>query len=247
MGLVDYKKAFDSVEILDVIDALNQRDVKPVYVNVLQHVYRYAKSYIRLHKDSKRFRLQRGVRQCDTSSPKLFVACLKKVFRKQRWEKKGIKIDGEYRSHLRFTDDILIFANSILELQEMLHDLNQANLEAGLSLKKTKVMYNEFAEDLEEPNTTNNNEIEEVDHYISLGQCIFMYSTSKEQRDQTSYHPQMASFQQSKCNLQKQIYFDRSQTPGLRSVYLTNNYLRIRDLESYETTNPETQNYAESP
>ena len=37
----------------------------------------------------------------------------------------------------------------------MLRELNQASLEVGLSmnLKKTKVMYNEFAEDVEEPTT----------------------------------------------------------------------------------------------
>ena len=80
---------------------------------------------------------------------------MEKVFRKLRWEKKGIKIDSEYLSHLRFADGIIIFANSMEELQEMLHELNQASLEVGLSmnLKKTKVMYNEFAEDVEEPTT----------------------------------------------------------------------------------------------
>ena len=181
--VVDYNKAFDSVEIPDVIDALNEQGVEPVYVNVLQHIYKYAKSYIRLHKDSKRFRLRRGVRQGDTSSPKLFIACLGKVFRKLRWEKKGIKIDGEYLSHLRFADDIIIFANNIVELKEMLHDFNQASLEVGLSmnLKKTKVMYNEFADDVEEPTTIDSNELEEVDHYIYLGQCISMDFASKEQ------------------------------------------------------------------
>ena len=80
---------------------------------------------------------------------------MEKVFRKLRWEKKGIKIDSEYLSHLRFANGIIIFANSMEELQEMLHELNQASLEVGLSmnLKKTKVMYNEFAEDVEEPTT----------------------------------------------------------------------------------------------
>ena len=161
----------------------NGQGVEPVYVNVLQHIYKYAKSYIRLHKDYKRFILRRGVRQGDTSSPKLFIACLEKGFRKLRWEKKGIKIDGEYLRNLRFADDIIIFANSIVELQEMLHDLNQASLEVGISmnLKKTKVMYNEFAEDVEEPTNIDSNEIEEVDHYIYLGQCISMDSASKEQ------------------------------------------------------------------
>ena len=51
------------------------------------------------------------------SSPKT-VHCLLGKGRSQttmseRWEKRGIKIDGEYLSHLRFADDIIIFANSI--------------------------------------------------------------------------------------------------------------------------------------
>ena len=65
----------------------------------------------------------------------------------------------------------------------MLHDLNQASLEVGLSmnLKKTKIMCNEFAEDVEEPTIIDSNQIEEVDHYIYLGQRISMDSASKEQ------------------------------------------------------------------
>ena len=35
VGLVDYNKAFDSVEIHDVIEALQEQEVDPVYVNVL--------------------------------------------------------------------------------------------------------------------------------------------------------------------------------------------------------------------
>lgn len=49
---------------------------------------------------------------------------LEKVFRKLRWAMKRIKIDGECLSNLRFADDIIIFANSIEELQEMLYELN---------------------------------------------------------------------------------------------------------------------------
>ena len=45
--------AFDSVEIPDVIEALQEQGVDPVYVNVLKHIYKQAKSFIRLHKDSK--------------------------------------------------------------------------------------------------------------------------------------------------------------------------------------------------
>ena len=48
----------------------------------------------------------------------------------------------------------------------------------------------------------------------------------------------------SECYLQR--HCNRSRTLGLRSVHLTNSHLQICDLESYETTNLETQNYAES-
>ena len=65
----------------------------------------------------------------------------------------------------------------------MLQKLNQATLEVRLSmnLKKNKVMYNEFAKKVEEPTTIDSNEIDEVDHYIYLGQYFSMDSASKEQ------------------------------------------------------------------
>ena len=79
-------------------------------------------------------------------------------------------IDGEYLSHLRFADDIIIFTRNIAELHEMLQELNQASLEVGLSMnfKKTKIMCNKHAEDTNRKITIDNNEIEEVDHYIYL-------------------------------------------------------------------------------
>ena len=51
-----------------------------MYVNVLKHIYKQANSFIRLHEESKPFQVSRGVRQGDTSSPKLFTACLEKSF-----------------------------------------------------------------------------------------------------------------------------------------------------------------------
>ena len=46
----------------------------------------------------------------------------------------------------------------------------------------------------------------------------------------------------------KDIPIVNSQTPGLRSVHLTNSHpLDLRDLESFETTNLKTLNYVESP
>ena len=52
----------------------------------------------------------------------------------------------------------------------MLQELNQASLEVGLSMnfKKTKIMCSKHAEDTNRKIAIDNNEIEEVDHYIYL-------------------------------------------------------------------------------
>jgi len=57
-------------------------------------------------------------------------------------ETRGLKIDGEYLSHLRFADDMLICANTPHELQRMLQELAYESENQGLKMdkSKTKVM-----------------------------------------------------------------------------------------------------------
>ena len=55
--------------------------------------------------------IRRGILRADNTSPKLFTAALESIFRRLTWETRGLKIDGEYLSHPRFADDILICAN----------------------------------------------------------------------------------------------------------------------------------------
>ena len=66
----------------------------------------------------------RGVRQGDTISPKLFTATLESIFRRLNWENKGVKVDGEFLSNLRFADDIFLGTETPQELQQMLQELS---------------------------------------------------------------------------------------------------------------------------
>ena len=89
----------------------NQR-VDPAYITILRDLYNGATSTLKLHKDSNKISLERGARQGDNISPKLFTACLQDaIINKIDWEEKGINIDGEHLSHLIFADDIVLIAS----------------------------------------------------------------------------------------------------------------------------------------
>ena len=182
VALVDYSKAFDSVETEEVMAALEEQGVDSVYIDILRQIYNHATSFIRLHKDSKPFKHRRGIRQGDTCSPKLFTACLERAFQQLSWHERGMRIDGEYLSHLRFADDIIVFASTEEELQLMLTELNEASKSVGLhmNLRKTKVMCNKFTEQADKSFEIENQRIEKVEHYIYLGQRISLQDSSKE-------------------------------------------------------------------
>src|SRR6266853_1934243 len=98
---------------------------------LLTNIYNNATSAIRLDKKSQKFHVQRGVRQGDTISPKLFNSGLEQVFRKLNWDTKGIVIHGERINHLRFADDIVLLSNDSTEITDMLNQLSMESKVLG--------------------------------------------------------------------------------------------------------------------
>ena len=76
----------------------------------------------------------------------MFNAALEGTFRRLDWDRKGININGDHRSHLCFAVDIVLTTNNA-ELEEMLNDLNKKSNNIGLriNMKKSKVMFNSYA------------------------------------------------------------------------------------------------------
>ena len=138
-----------------------------MYIEPLKEIDTNSSMTVRLHKESNKINIRRGVLHGNTISPKLFTAALESIFRRLTWETRGLKIDCEYRSHLRFADDILICANTSHELQQMLRELPDESENHGLKINKSK------AKVLMENNTpiyVNNIQIKNVESYIYLGQ-----------------------------------------------------------------------------
>jgi hypothetical protein len=94
------------------------------------------------------------------------------MFKTLNWKGRGIDINGEYISHLRFADGIVIMAETLQDLQLMLHDLANSSVRIGLRmvLDKTKVMFNEHV--LPEPITICGAVLKVVQKYVYLGQTL---------------------------------------------------------------------------
>ena len=171
IALIDYCKAFDTIEHNPTFAALKRQGIPYKYIRILTKIYMNSSTKVRTDIEGEVFATRRGVRQGDPISPKLFTSLLEEVFRGLKWSKKaGISINGRKLTNLRFADDIVIFATSHKQLQEMLQELHKESKKVGLLLNfnKTKIMTNH--EEL--PILIENNQIEYVSEYIYLGQLI---------------------------------------------------------------------------
>ncbi|KAJ0183213.1 hypothetical protein K1T71_001189 [Dendrolimus kikuchii] len=173
MAFVDYEKAFDSIETWAVLESLQRCRVDWRYIEVLRCLYDAATMTVQIQdRRAKPIPLHRGVRQGDVISPKLFTNAMEDVFKTLDWAGRGININGERISHLRFADDIVVFAETLEELAEMLGSLNESSRRVGLgmNLDKTKVMFNEHV--MPRPVNVDGVPLEAVQEYVYLGQNI---------------------------------------------------------------------------
>lgn len=175
IAYIDYAKAFDSISHKSIWDALEQQNLQSTYINIIKDIYRKSTSRVKLDRQGPEFNIRRGVKQGDPLSPKIFIAVLQNIMKDLRWDKKGINIDGNNLSNLRFADDIVLFAKSSKQLQEMLIELNVASENIGLQLNtsKTKIATNSTKDTIIINQTT----IEYVESYKYLGKEISFQST----------------------------------------------------------------------
>lgn len=181
LTFVDYEKAFDSVETNAILSALVDQGVDPSYIRTLADCNRNCTTTIRLFQRPLTIPIEKGVRQGDTISPKLFTAALQWSMKSLDWEGKGIPVDGRFLSNLRFADDIVIFSRSISEAEAMLSELNEVGKRIGLRInrKKTQFMKNAWCEG--QHIELDGSPITETSSYVYLGRSMNMENDMKEE------------------------------------------------------------------
>ncbi|XP_072024905.1 uncharacterized protein [Amphiura filiformis] len=116
---MDYQKAFDSIEHTDMFHILRKIRINESYICILKDIYKDATTRMRIDNDiSKQVRIERGVRQGDALSPKLFTTALEEVFKKSNLKGNGINIDLEMQTDLRFADDVALTTSSVRNMED---------------------------------------------------------------------------------------------------------------------------------
>ena len=181
IGFIDYEKAFDSIEHLNLFQALREIGINEGYVCILEDIYTDATSRIHLDSDvSEIVKISRGVRQGDTLSPKVFTAAMEAIFKKLPLDERGINVDGEMLTDLRFADDVALTTSTVKDMETQLNDLNKESKKVGLKMHKGKTKYmTNVATD--EKIFIEDQEIERVEEYKYLGQTLKLKDCSKEE------------------------------------------------------------------
>ena len=169
VGYIDYEKAFNSVEYSDLFTALRKIGVSEGYVYIMEDIYTNATATIHLDNNvSKPIHINRGVRQGDTISPKIFTAAMEEeVLKKLNLEKNGVNVDGEYLTDLRFADDAVLTTTSVKDMEVQLKSLNSESKKIGLKIHKGKTQF-KTNYDTEESIEIENEQIEKVESYKYL-------------------------------------------------------------------------------
>ena len=123
---MDFEKAFDSVEINFILKSLVHQGIELQYVHLLKEIYTNFTSRATLNGEIIQIEINKGVRQGDTISLKLFTACLEQIFHNINWSNKDLNIDGEYLDHLKFADDIVLISTNLRDAEAMLYYKNRA-------------------------------------------------------------------------------------------------------------------------
>ncbi|KIH43203.1 hypothetical protein ANCDUO_26796, partial [Ancylostoma duodenale] len=172
---IDFKKAFDTVELSAIWQALESFDVDDNLIKAIQLLYPNGSAAVKIGEFQAELNIQRGVRQGDPLSPLLSTITLQYALNKMNFCDRGFKINGKPLPYLAYADDIVLLSNDRHELENMARDLTETSKQIGLTInfEKTKWMKLNNTTDMdEEIIEIEGQTIRHVYEYVYLGQLI---------------------------------------------------------------------------
>ena len=140
IGYIAYANAFEHGAIFKAVRTMG---INETSITTLEDTYTGATARVRMkHQVSEEIPILRGVRQGDPIFPILFTATIDEVFKNAQLEEKGIHIDDEKLSDLRFADDVSLTTNDVKDMEHKLNIVNEVKTDLRMHKGKSKFMTN---------------------------------------------------------------------------------------------------------
>uniref|UniRef100_A0A914WH86 Reverse transcriptase domain-containing protein n=1 Tax=Plectus sambesii TaxID=2011161 RepID=A0A914WH86_9BILA len=140
-------------------------------IEIVKKLYASSSSIVTFPSSEVAIDAQRGVRQGDTLSPKLFVLCLQHALDSFDWAQRGLKVGDQRLPYLAYADDSVLLARDFDELQSMADDLFTACAAIGLNVNVAKTKWLS-TDDVQHRIHLSGETIERVSSFIYLGQLV---------------------------------------------------------------------------
>jgi len=75
---------------------IGKEGVPKKWIEIIAKIYTNSRAHVKTARTGPTVKIGRAVRQGDPLSSNLFNCALEEIFRKMKWENKGIKIDAKY-------------------------------------------------------------------------------------------------------------------------------------------------------
>jgi hypothetical protein len=144
IGLMDYAKAFDSLEHWHLYQGLVDAGVDFKYIRIVKNIYDNSTARIKMESLSRPFKIERGIKQGCVCSTDFFINSLEKIYRTIDLTQHGIDVNDKKLVDLRFADDRAVICKSKSDLEQAMTKISEASKEAGLTdnFQKTKIITN---------------------------------------------------------------------------------------------------------
>ncbi|GBN88201.1 Retrovirus-related Pol polyprotein from type-1 retrotransposable element R2, partial [Araneus ventricosus] len=135
VAVLDMEKAFDSVSHDAIFEALQKINISPVMKDYLKFTYTHAKTFLCFNGSikSEPVRPTRGVRQGDPMSPLLFLLVFDQVLNAIP-DYEGFHFENKRINHIAFADDLVLVADSMVGLNNIINRILPALTWSGLSI-----------------------------------------------------------------------------------------------------------------